>query len=154
MRIFGRHQKIAFFAAYHARSRSVNAPIPERGPGAWRSDVRDRSSAPSTVTLRVSVGRLGDEVAMLAELWCDQRTRDKLGEAGLAEVTAGLWAQDCQTCGHALGGEPPALCVDKLTGYATAGLHHRRCRPPGWNDGSLADYLAKLGTSHPVSTQE
>jgi hypothetical protein len=70
-------------------------------------------------------------------LWCDQKTRDKLGEAGLAEVTAILWAQDCQTCGHALGGEPPALCVDELRGYATAGLHHRRCRPPGWNDSSL-----------------
>ena len=74
---------------------------------------------------------------MLAELWCDQKTRDKLGEAGLAEVTANLWAQDCQTCGLALGGEPPALCMDELTGYATAGLHHRRCRPPGWNDSSL-----------------
>jgi hypothetical protein len=56
---------------------------------------------------------------MLAELWCDQKTRDKLGEAGLAEVTACLWAQDCQTCGHALGLEPPALCVDELSRYAT-----------------------------------
>jgi hypothetical protein len=74
---------------------------------------------------------------MLAELWCDQKTRDKLGEAGLAEVTAGLWAADRQTCGRALGGEPPALCVDELRGYATAGLHHRGCRPPGWNDSSL-----------------
>jgi hypothetical protein len=27
--------------------------------------------------------------------------------------------------------------VDELGGYATAGLHHRRCRPPGWNDSSL-----------------
>lgn len=74
---------------------------------------------------------------MLAELWCDQKTRDKLGEAGLAGVTARLWAQDCQSCGHGLGGEPPALCVDELRGYATAGLHHRRCQPPGWNDSSL-----------------
>jgi hypothetical protein len=74
---------------------------------------------------------------MLGELWCDQKTRDKLGEAGLNEVVASLWAQDCQTCGHALSPEPPALCVDELGGYATAGLHHRRCRPPGWNDSSL-----------------
>ena len=75
---------------------------------------------------------------MLAELWCDQKTRDKLGGAGLTQVTACLWAQDCQACGHALGPEPPALCVDELSGYATAGLHHRRCcRPPGWNDSSL-----------------
>ena len=79
----------------------------------------------------------GGEVAMLAELWCDQKTGDKLGEAGLAEVVACLWAQDCQSCGHALGPEPPALCVDELSGYATAGLHRRGCRAPGWNDSSL-----------------
>lgn len=71
----------------------------------------------------------GGELVMLAELWCDQKTRDRLGEAGLAEVTDSLWAQDCQTRGHALGGEPPALCVDELREYATAGLHHRLCRP-------------------------
>jgi hypothetical protein len=74
---------------------------------------------------------------MVAELWCDQKTKDKLGEAGLNGVAACLWAQDCQSCGQALGTEPPALCVDELSGYATAGLHHRGCRPPGWNDSSL-----------------
>jgi hypothetical protein len=52
-------------------------------------------------------------------------------------VSASLWAQDCQTCGQPLGLGPPALCVDELSGVATAGLHHPGCRPPGWNDSSL-----------------
>ena len=66
---------------------------------------------------------------MLAELWCDQKTRDKLGDAGLAEVTAGLWAADCQTCGRALGGEPPALCVDELSGNSVNSSDRGSWRP-------------------------
>jgi hypothetical protein len=73
------------------------------------------------------------EFTMLAELWYDQN-RGQAGEARLKEVAASLWAQDCQSCGQALDPESPALCVDELSGCATAGLHHRRCRPPGWND--------------------
>ncbi len=74
---------------------------------------------------------------MLREVLCDQKTKDKLGEDGLGEVTASLWAEDCQTCGRKLGSKPPALCVDDAGRYATASLHHPRCRPPGWNDGSV-----------------
>jgi hypothetical protein len=87
---------------------------------------------------------------MLAELWCDQKTRGELGEAGLAEVTAGLWAQDCQSCGLSLGGEPPALCVDELSGYATAGLGRHRASviTPGR---SAAD-AAKTRTWRPGTT--
>lgn len=66
----------------------------------------------------------------------DDRTAEKLGGDGLAEVAALLWAGDCQTCGRPLGGQPPALCVDDATTFATASLHHQRCRRPCWNDGS------------------
>ena len=74
---------------------------------------------------------------MLPEVICDQNTRDKLGEDGLAEVRASLWAQDCQSCGRPLGSGPPALCVDDVSEFATASLHHPRCRPARWNDGSV-----------------
>ena len=73
---------------------------------------------------------------MLPEVLCDEKTRDKLGEDGLAAVTGRLWAGDCQTCGRPLGSEPPALCVDDAGEWATAALHHPSCRPPAWNDGS------------------
>lgn len=78
---------------------------------------------------------------MLPEVQCDQKTRDILGDDGIAEVTGSLWAGDCQSCGRPLGGEPPALCVDDAVTYATASLHHSRCRPAAWNDGSVI-YLA------------
>jgi hypothetical protein len=83
---------------------------------------------------------------VLPEVLCDQKTRDKLGEDGLARVTAKLWAGDCQTCGRPLGSTPPALCIDDVGEWATAALHHSRCRPAVWNDGStiLAAWGAQL----------
>ena len=60
--------------------------------------------------------------------------QQRLGDDGLAELTACLWAVDCQSCGRLLGAEPPAVCVDDLGGVAIASLHHPRCRLPGWNE--------------------
>ena len=50
-----------------------------------------------------------------------------------------LWPEDCQTCGRALGGQQPALCVDDHGAFAVASLHHPKCRRTEWNDsGSTA----------------
>jgi hypothetical protein len=68
---------------------------------------------------------------------CDRKTRDKLGEDGLAEVRAQLYAEDCQTCGRPLGTGAPALVVDDMNEWAVAGLHHRGCRAAEWNDGTV-----------------
>jgi hypothetical protein len=67
---------------------------------------------------------------------CDRKTRDKLGEDGLAEVRAQLYAVDCQTCGRPLGTGAPALVVDDMNEWAVAALHHRECRAAEWNDGT------------------
>lgn len=73
-------------------------------------------------------------------------TRDKLGgPEGVAAVDACLWAADCQTCGRPLGQDPPALCVDDLSEFAYASVHHPACRAPGWNDSSSI-----AGTSRPL----
>jgi hypothetical protein len=61
----------------------------------------------------------------------------RLGEDGLDELTACLWAVDCQTCGTMLGDDPPALCVDDSIVTATASLHHQGCRAPEWNDSAV-----------------
>lgn len=74
---------------------------------------------------------------MLAEMLCDQKTREKLGEDGLTATAACLWAVDCQTCGRSLGIDAPALCVDEIAEYAMASLHHPGCREPGWNEGPV-----------------
>lgn len=68
------------------------------------------------------------------QLLVDETTRTKLGEQGLQEVAGHLWPGDCQTCGHALDGQPPALCIDDTPVFTQAGLHHQRCRDPQWND--------------------
>jgi hypothetical protein len=75
----------------------------------------------------------------------------QLGEAGLREVCACLWAVDCQTCGRFLGEDPPAMCVDDMLLYAAVGLHHHGCRSPYWNDsgvihlqGSAEAYLSHI----------
>lgn len=62
---------------------------------------------------------------------------EKLGEAGVRDVCACLWAADCQTCGRFLGDEPPALVVDDSLATATASLHHLACRTPVWNDSGV-----------------
>jgi hypothetical protein len=68
---------------------------------------------------------------------CDRKTRDKLGEDGLAAVRSRLYAVDCQTCGHPLGTDPPALVVHDVDEWAQADLHHRGCRAAEWNDGTV-----------------
>lgn len=67
---------------------------------------------------------------------CDRKTHDKLGEDGLAEVRAQLYAVDCQTCGRPLGTGAPALVVDEMNEWAVAALHHRGCRAAEWNNGA------------------
>lgn len=84
---------------------------------------------------------------MLAEVLCDQKTRDKLGDAGLTALTASLWPRDCQTCSRKLGSEPPALCIDDVGTWAVASLHHRQCRPPAWNDGSVIPMTGGANTT-------
>jgi hypothetical protein len=68
---------------------------------------------------------------------CDQKTRDKLGEDGLAEVRSWLYAVDCQTCGHPLGTDTPVLVVNEIDKCALAELHHRGCRAAEWNDRTI-----------------
>ena len=66
-----------------------------------------------------------------------ERVTSELGEEGLRELLASLWAVDCQTCGKFLGEEPPALCVDDSIVFATASLHHPGCRASQWNDSGV-----------------
>lgn len=56
---------------------SVRRTAARDGPG-LAPNLRLRSDYPYTAR---------GEVAMVAELWCDQKTKDKLGEAGLNEAT-------------------------------------------------------------------
>lgn len=68
----------------------------------------------------------------------DSVTRERLGPRVLAELEANLWPVDCQTCGRSLGRwGSPALEVRGEDGFATASLHHQRCRPPAWVEGGL-----------------
>lgn len=83
----------------------------------------------------------------VTELLVNEKVREKLGEDGLRDVTACLWAVDCQTCGGFLGTDPPVLCVDDMMVFAVASLHHQRCRIPDWNDSGMlqgvsADHLS------------
>jgi len=76
-------------------------------------------------------------------------TRDQLGGAeGVAAVAACLWPGDCQTCGRVLGQDPPALCVDDLSEFAYASVHHPACRAPGWNDSSSIATTSRPLVSH------
>jgi hypothetical protein len=79
----------------------------------------------------------GIGLVSVLKIICDRKTRDKLGEDGLAEVRAQLYAVDCQTCGRPLGTGAPALVVDEMDEWAMAGLHHRGCRVAEWNDGTV-----------------
>jgi hypothetical protein len=68
---------------------------------------------------------------------CDRKTHERLGEDGLAEVRAQLYAVDCQTCGRPLGTDAPALVINEMHDWAMAGLHHRGCAAAEWNDGTV-----------------
>jgi len=73
-----------------------------------------------------------------SEVIASKGVRTRLG-AALGEVCGWLWPEDCQTCGRALGGQQPALCVDDHGAFAVASLHHPKCRRTEWNDsGSTA----------------
>jgi hypothetical protein len=39
----------------------------------------------------------------------------RLGDEGLSQACSNLWAMNCQTCGHSVGGKAPALCVDYIS---------------------------------------
>lgn len=71
---------------------------------------------------------------MVVRARVSSRTRKELGPALMERVLAHLWAQDCQTCGQALGDSSPTLVVRDLMVTATASLHHRGCRRPTWDD--------------------
>jgi len=85
----------------------------------------------------------------VTEVMVNEKVHQKLGEEGLRDLTACLWAVDCQTCGGFLGNDPPVLCVDDMMVYAVATIHHQRCRIPNWNDsgaiqGVSADHLSLI----------
>ncbi|MFF7251298.1 hypothetical protein ACFZBU_46475 [Embleya sp. NPDC008237] len=67
----------------------------------------------------------------------DERTRDELGPAGLAELALNLWPGDCQTCGWDLGVLRPAVLIRDAVAFVAASLHHERCQRPRWDDGPL-----------------
>jgi hypothetical protein len=87
--------------------------------------------------IRQETERNGGRLVSVPKIICDRKTRDKLGEDGLAEVRAQLYAVDCQTCGRPLGTGAPALVVNATDEWAMAGLHHRGCRAAEWNDGTV-----------------
>ncbi|WP_037824322.1 hypothetical protein [Streptomyces sp. NRRL B-1347] len=62
-------------------------------------------------------------------------TKGRLGPRVIADLKAGLWPVDCQSCGEPLGRwTAAALEVAADDGFAAASLHHPRCRRPGWQD--------------------
>ncbi|WP_433466659.1 hypothetical protein [Spirillospora sp. CA-128828] len=68
----------------------------------------------------------------------DPTTQERLGPRALAELDVNLRPVDCQTCGRSLGRwGKAALEVRAEDGFATASLHHQRCRPPAWVEGGL-----------------
>ena len=73
----------------------------------------------------------------IKELAISDKIRHELGEDGLRDLCASMWAVDCQTCGGFLGDETPALCVDDSVVFAHATLHHQACRAPEWNDSGV-----------------
>ncbi|WP_067829130.1 hypothetical protein [Actinomadura kijaniata] len=80
----------------------------------------------------------------VASVLVSPQIQDQLGDEGLAEVTRHLWPADCQSCGKPLGSQRPSLVVDNLEVFATASLHHQRCRTPQWNQGHIT------GTNQPT----
>lgn len=77
--------------------------------------------------------------------------REELGEVGLSQVMTSLFPIDCQTCGRPLGSAPPVLHVDDLGSYASADLHHSRCKTSEWNR-AVSGVLIVRGTSEACLT--
>ncbi|MGV9668409.1 hypothetical protein [Nocardia niigatensis] len=65
----------------------------------------------------------------------DESIESRLDSDTLHAIGRNVWPVDCQSCGRALGAEPPALVVFDIGGIvAGANLHHQRCHRPEWND--------------------
>lgn len=123
------------FAAIH---QSPAAAVPHR-PGQPLPPPVLHSPEPAfwcAWVIRQEIDRKGRLVSV-PKIICDRKTRDILGEDGLAEVRAQLYAVDCQTCGRPLGTGAPALVVNEADEWAMAELHHRGCRAAEWNDGTV-----------------
>ena len=90
---------------------------------------------------------LNGETEADAELVCDSETRDRLTTIGLAQVRASLHAGSCQTCGKSLGSDLPVLVVNDIGAWAHAGLHHRNCRAPVWNAGTVMQVSGNADTT-------
>jgi hypothetical protein len=76
-----------------------------------------------------------------------QDVRAQLGGA-LDNVLASLWALDCQSCNRPLAGRRPAQSVDDMVSWASASLHHEKCRPSRWNDDSVVPMSPDSTLSH------
>jgi hypothetical protein len=59
---------------------------------------------------------------------------ERLSREGVNELLERLWPVDCQGCGRPLGEQAPALVVEEVGPFATAGLFHDHCKTSGWND--------------------
>ena len=80
----------------------------------------------------------------VAQVQITEEIHDKLGEDGLREVCAHLWAIDCQTCGRSLDGpDRPALYVQDAMVSVHASLHHPACRLPDWDEGERGFYCSQ-----------
>jgi hypothetical protein len=77
--------------------------------------------------------------------------KEELGEAGLDQVMASLYAADCQTCGRSLGSAPSTLYVDDFDSHALASLHHAVCRTSRWNRAASGVLIVRY-TSAPTRT--
>ncbi len=64
----------------------------------------------------------------------DDRTRRELGDEGMRDLAAHLWAKDCQRCGWQLGQTRPTVVIEDLMIFISAGLYHERCRAAQWHD--------------------
>ncbi|QDQ09722.1 hypothetical protein [Streptomyces spectabilis] len=72
----------------------------------------------------------------VSRLRTDAVTKGRLGPRVIDDLKAGLWPVDCQSCGRPLGRwTAAALEVAADDDFATASLHHPRCRRPAWQDG-------------------
>ncbi|MGH3673535.1 MAG: tetratricopeptide repeat protein, partial [Pseudonocardiaceae bacterium] len=90
-------------------------------------------------------------LAGISRVLVGDEIREELGEVGLSQVMASLFPVDCQTCGRPLGSAPPALHVDDHGSYASAGLHHSRCKTSEWNR-AVSGVLIVRGTSEACLT--
>jgi len=86
-------------------------------------------------------------MAVREDVMVGQEVRERLGEA-LGSVLASLWTVDCQSCNRPLTGRQPALSVDDMMTFASASLHHSKCRPSRWNDDVLVSASPHPTLSH------